>query len=104
MKRTALIVSVVLGLAVVGGVAWWLTHQSKPATEIVLYGNVDLRQVELAFNGSERVEAVLASEGDRVAKGQVLARLDTSRLVPQTAEAAAQVAAQEQVVEKLKHG
>jgi HlyD family secretion protein len=104
VKRTPLIVALIISVAVVGGVAWWFTHQHKPATEIVLYGNVDLRQVELAFNGSERVEAVLASEGDRVAKGQVLARLDTSRLVPEVAQAAAQAAAQEQVVEKLRRG
>jgi len=104
MSRTALIVTVIAVLAIVGGGAWWLTHQSKPATELVLYGNVDLRQVELAFNGSERVAAVLVSEGDRVTPGQVLARLDTSRLTPQAAQAAAQVAAQEQALEKLQRG
>jgi HlyD family secretion protein len=104
MKRTPLIIGLVVGLAVVGGLAWWLTHQHRPATEIVLYGNVDLRQVELAFNGAERVDAVLVSEGDRVARGQVLARLDTGRLQPQAAQAAAQVAAQQQAVDKLRRG
>ena len=34
----------------------------------------------------------------------MLARLDTSRLTPQAAQAAAQVAAQEQAVDKLEHG
>jgi len=104
MKRTVLIVSVILAVAIVGGLAWWLTRPHKPAAEIVLYGNVDLRQVELAFNGSERVAAVLASEGDRVTKGQVLARLDTGRLVPETAQAAAQVDAQRHAVDKLRNG
>jgi HlyD family secretion protein len=104
MKRTPLIVSALVVLAVLGGVAWWLTHPHKAATEIVLYGNVDLRQVELAFNGSERIAAVLASEGDRVAAGQVMARLDTSRLEPEAAQAAAQVAAQQQVVDRLHNG
>jgi HlyD family secretion protein len=104
MKRTPLIVVLILGLAVVGGLAWWLTHQHKPATEIVLYGNIDLRQVELAFNGAERVDAVLASEGDHVARGQILARLDTGRLGPQAAQAAAQVAAQQEAVDKLRRG
>jgi len=100
MNRTWLIVAVIGAVAVVGGAAWWLTHSTKPATELVLYGNVDLRQIELAFNDSERVDAVLVSEGDRVSKGQVLARLDVGRLAPD----AAQVAAQEQVVEKLRRG
>ncbi len=87
-----------------GGLAWWLAHPHKPASELVLYGNVDLRQVELAFNGSERIASVLVSEGDRVARGQVLARLDTARLGPEAAQAAAQVAAQQQVVDKLHRG
>jgi HlyD family secretion protein len=104
MNRTWLIVAVIGAAVVVGGAAWWLTHQHKPATELVLYGNVDLRQVELAFNGSERVAAVLVSEGDRVTPGQILARLDTSRLTPQAAQATAQVAAQEQALAKLEHG
>ena len=104
MTRTVLIVSVVLAAVIAGGVAWWLTHPHKPPTEIVLYGNVDLRQVELAFNGSERVAAVLASEGDRVTKGQVLARLDNGRLAPEAAQAAAQVDAQRHAVDKLRHG
>jgi HlyD family secretion protein len=65
---------------------------------------VDLRQVQLAFNNSERITYVLVQEGDRVRRGQVLARLDTSRLEPQVAQAEAQVAAQRQVVERLRHG
>jgi HlyD family secretion protein len=62
----------------------------------VLYRNVDLRQVELAFNNSERIAAVLVQEGDRVQRGQVLARLDGSRLEPEVAEAEARAAAQHQ--------
>jgi len=75
----------------------------KP-TELRLYGNVDLRQVELAFNGSERIAEVLAQEGDHVTQGQVLARLDTSRLIPQVAKAEADAAAQQQAVARLRHG
>ena len=100
MRRTPLIVAAVIVVAIAGGAAWWLTHPHKPATEIVLFGNVDLRQVELAFNASQRVDAVLVSEGDRVTRGEVLARIDTGRLAPQ----AAQAAAQQQAVDKLHNG
>ena len=65
---------------------------------------MDLRQVALAFNNSERISAVLVQEGDRVHQGQTLARLDTSRLQPLTAQAEAQVAAQRQVVLRLHNG
>jgi HlyD family secretion protein len=47
---------------------------------------------------------VLAQEGDSVKTGQVLARLDTSRLTPQVAKAEADVATQQQVVNRLHHG
>ncbi len=103
MKRRWIAAGVVLAVVAVG-LGWWLTHRSRPATELVLYGNIDLRQVELAFNGSERIAGVLAVEGDRVTQGQVLARLDTRRLVPAAAQAAAMVEAQQQAVDKLHHG
>jgi HlyD family secretion protein len=83
---------------------WGSLSGHHSSTELSLYGNVDLRQVELAFNGSERVVTVQAQEGDRVKQGQVLARLDTSRMTPQFDKAAADVAAQQQVVERLHHG
>jgi HlyD family secretion protein len=94
----------VLALAVAVGLAWWLTHRGSATGDIVLYGNVDLREVDLAFNDSQRVTSVLVHEGDHVRKGQVLALLDTSRLRPQLAQAEAQAAAQRAVVARLHHG
>lgn len=79
-------------------------HSDKNANRLVLYGNVDLRQVDLAFNNSERIAQVLVQEGDKVKRGQVLARLDTSRLEPQTATAEATAKAQQALVDKLHHG
>jgi len=70
----------------------------------VLYGDVDLRQVELAFNDSERIAAAFVQEGDRVHRGEILARLDTSRLGPEGAQAEATAAAQRAVVARLHHG
>ncbi|HEV2270164.1 MAG TPA: efflux RND transporter periplasmic adaptor subunit [Steroidobacteraceae bacterium] len=95
-----------IGLVVLAalGLAWWLTHRHAASNEIVLYGNIDLREVDLAFNDSQRVASVLVREGDSVRKGQVLARLDTSRLQPQLAQAEAQAAAQRAVVDRLHHG
>ena len=86
------------------GLAWWLTRPAAASTELVLYGNVDLRQVQLAFNNSERIAEVKAKEGDRVRKGALLARLDTSRLEPMVAQAEAQLAAQHEVFKRLHSG
>jgi HlyD family secretion protein len=102
MRWIILIVVLLAG----GGAAlgWWYTHRTQPRTELILYGNVDLRQVQLAFNNNERIAAVYAQEGDRVQQGQVLARLDTSRLDPQVAQMTAQVDQQGYVVERMRDG
>lgn len=91
MNRAPLIVLLVIVIALVGGIAWVFTHREGPASELLLYGNVDLREVDLAFNNSERITDVLVEEGDHVHRGQVLARVDTSRLMPQVTQAAANV-------------
>ena len=102
--RRKLTIPMVIVLIAVAGVAWWfMTHRGGDG-RLVLYGNIDLRQVQLAFNNSERIAAVLVQEGDHVKQGQLMARLDTSRLEPQVAEAEAQMAAQRQVVLRLRNG
>ena len=94
----------VLAVAVGLGLLWYVKHPGKTRDQIVLYGNVDLRQVELAFNNSERIAEVLVQEGDRVTRGQVLARLDSSRLEAQSATAEGEMQAQQAVVQRLHHG
>ncbi len=103
MKRTVGIAVVVLALLVAGWF-WWSARHDDDAKELVLYGNVDLRQVEVAFNNSERIAAVLVQEGERVRKGQLLARLDTARLEPRLAQVEAEVVAQRFVVQRLRNG
>ncbi len=83
---------------------WWFNHDGNGNGPLVLYGNVDLRQVDLAFTDSARIAAVLVDEGSKVKQGEVLARLDTSRIAPQVAQAEAQVAAQAAAVDKLHNG
>jgi HlyD family secretion protein len=103
--RRRVIILLVLVIAAGGGLGWWwFNHGSNGNGPLVLYGNVDLRQVDLAFNDSGRIAAVLVDEGAAVKKGQVLARLDTSRLEPQIAQAEANVAAQAAAVDKLHNG
>jgi HlyD family secretion protein len=100
-----ILVLAVLALLAVGVGLGRLWGDSKSEqNKLILYGNVDLRQVELAFNNSERIAEVLVQEGDKVTRGQSLARLDTSRLKPRMAAAEAEMAAQQAVVEKLHHG
>lgn len=47
-----------------------------PADALTLYGNVDIREVQLAFKESNRIASMAVTEGARVDKGQLLAQLD----------------------------
>lgn len=103
MRRKTLLILLLAGLAVAAA-AWWMASRRGNSSALILYGNVDLRQVNLPFNASERVAAVLVQEGDHVKQGQLLAQLDTTRLQPQVAKAEADVAAQQEVVNRLRAG
>lgn len=94
----------ILATAAVAAGAWYWSRPAANAKELVLYGNVDLRQVALAFPASERVARVLAEEGQKVQAGQILAELDTRGLRLRLAEAEAQAGAQQQVLARLKAG
>ncbi len=89
MRRLVLIGAAIILACAVVGLIWWSMQPKAAAQELLLYGNVDLREVDLAFNNNERITAVLVQEGDRVHRGQILARVDTSRLAPEMAQAAA---------------
>jgi HlyD family secretion protein len=103
MKRIPLIIAILI-LVALGGTGWWLLTGKRPQHQLVLYGDVDLRQVDLAFNDTGRIADVYVQEGDRVHRGEVLARLDTSRLEPQLEEAEATSSAQRNVVARMHHG
>ena len=106
MKRLIrIIILVVLVLAVILGVRWFLQTEGNPsASELRIYGNIDIRKADLAFNEQERIAQVLVEEGDRVKAGQVLAILQTNRLEAQIEEAKAQIAAQQEVVKRFESG
>lgn len=105
MKQIRVIVGVILVAIVAAGLWYWHhRNQETSANHLVLYGNVDIRQVQLAFNDSERITALLVQEGDHVQRGQLLATLDPQRFAAGVADAKAKVAAQRQIVAKLEAG
>jgi HlyD family secretion protein len=104
MKRMAVAALVLIAVGTFAGLWWWHAHRAAAADELVLFGNLDLREVDLAFNNNERISEVLVQEGDRLRKGQLVARLDTSRLAPEAAQAVANVAlARANLANALQH-
>lgn len=75
--------------------------RSAPLT---LYGNVDIREVQLAFQDAGRIRALPVDEGARVAAGQVVAELDPTRYQLELQRLNGEVAAQTQVLARLRQG
>jgi HlyD family secretion protein len=102
-KVTLGVVAVILILAI-AAFFWWQRGNRPPSDVLVLHGNVDIRQVSLAFEGSGRVTELRAEEGQKVKAGSVLAVLDTRTLRLQLDQARAQMDVQQQTLLRLRHG
>ncbi|MCR6466732.1 secretion protein HlyD [Enterobacter sp. HG048] len=73
-KPVAIILVVVVLLAAgVGGWLWYQSHQDKGLT---LYGNVDIRTVNMSFRVGGRLASLSVDEGDAIKTGQTLGMLD----------------------------
>ena len=82
----------------VGRAAGWWGGARDAAPKI--YGNVEVREVELGFRVGGRIAQVLVDEGDKVTPGQDLARLDGQPIRDRLAGADAKVAAASAMVSK----
>jgi len=60
-------------------------------TSFLVYGNVDIREVDLGFRVPGRIAAILKDEGDRVAAGEPVARLDRAPYLAARDQAAAEL-------------
>jgi HlyD family secretion protein len=78
-KRKIVAVVAVLIVAVAAGISYYRYRagQEAAADELTLYGNIDIRQVNLAFFDQDRIAEMHVVEGERVKRGQLLAVLDT---------------------------
>lgn len=107
MKKEHLrrLAGLLLIIMLAAGLRLFLTRQHEaPAERLVIYGNIDIRQVELAFHANERIAVMHVQEGDPVRKGQLLATLETERLTYAMKRAEAQVAAQQENLKRLIAG
>lgn len=101
-SKRLIVIAVVL-LAALAGAAWWWTRgtQNEP---LKLYGNIDIREVDLSFRVDGRVAEVLVDEGDAVRADQIVARLDAEPLQTDLAEAQATTDAQRSQLNLLRAG
>jgi len=71
---------------------------------LTLYGNIDIREVQLAFQDAGRILNLEVDEGARVKKGQEVARLDPVRFQLEVDRLRGEAAAQGQLLDRLRSG
>ena len=84
MRKRILILGMVLAVAVAAVYAFRGAGRT-PDNRIVVSGNIELTQVDIAFKTAGRLIERTVDEGDAVKKGQLIARLDREQLVAQRA-------------------
>ena len=106
MNKKLLLPLALVAVALAAGAVWAWRAQTPAADpdSLTLYGNVDIRQVSLAFNASERIAELRVQEGDKVHAGDLLGRLDRRTTRLRLEQSQAQIGAQRQAVQRLKAG
>ncbi len=93
--------AILAGAATYGFLIWQYAGAQKSLT---LYGNVDIREAQLAFNDNERITRMLVQEGDYVHPGELIAELETVRYAAAAQQAEKQAANQRQVLTRMLNG
>lgn len=104
-RKPLVALALVVVLAIAGGAYYRYRAERSRSTDILtLYGNIDIREADLAFNLSGRIDRMLVNEGDTVRKGQLLAELEARRYEAEVAAAKARIAARRATLDRLLAG
>lgn len=103
MKRP-LVAGLALVLVAASAVLWFRQHPQAGNSPLVLQGNVDVRQADLAFKIAGRIADMTVQEGDKVAAGQVLAHLEQINYQAALDQAQGQQDSAAAALAELEHG
>lgn len=99
MRRRILIIILVAGL--IGGVAYAVNNQSADDADLAASGTIEASEVHVGAQAAGTLTKLMVDEGDRVKKGELLARIDDSIARSQVRQAEAAVAAADVRLEAL---
>ncbi len=102
LRGTFVLVAVLIGIA--AGSYFYFHPDEQSDRSLKLYGNVDIREIQLAFHGTGRIRVLHVEEGQAVREGALLAELDAARYEQAVNLARAKVSAQEEVLGRLLAG
>lgn len=84
MRKRLILLLTVLVLAAAAAYLYFSKHAGRnPNNRILVSGNIELTEVNIAFKTAGRLVELAADEGDRVRKGQAIARLDRDHQLAQ---------------------
>lgn len=76
MKKKILIL--ILFIGIITGIYFYANRPKEDPNVLTLFGNIEIRQVDLSFRVEGKIAKMLVEEGDAVKKGQLLAYLDNT--------------------------
>lgn len=88
-KNTFIIVFIAVFVVANVIVASYVLRKDKNTGELTLYGNVDVRQVDIGFRVAGQVTELIFEEGDRVDQGMLMTTLDKTPYDSKVQEAVA---------------
>ena len=103
-RKHLAIAAVAVVLVAVGAGLWWQQRTGSQDGVLRLYGNVDIREVQLAFRQPGRVARMAFDEGDAVTAGARMAVLDAEPYRQALAAAEASVRVAQAELDKLQRG
>ena len=83
MKKRFIVIALILAAAALGGMYVFRGSGRDQGNRLVVSGNIELTEVNIAFKTAGRLIERTVDEGDPVKKGQMIARLDRDQLVAQ---------------------
>lgn len=89
--RRIVILLILAGLAFAAFAYWNYERNLGDNRELIIYGNVDIRQAELGFRVEGRVKKMFFEEGELVQPGQLMAYLDQQPYVDEVKRAKAEL-------------
>lgn len=97
---------IIVGALLLVAAIWGLYRSWNNAEpdELVIYGNVDIRQVDLGFRVTGRIGEMRFEEGDKIKKGQIIAVLDKDTFEADVRTGIGQMQAQEANLTKMERG
>jgi HlyD family secretion protein len=101
-KRRGLAVGILATLVTAIAAFLYLRSRGGSDNVLTLYGNVDIREVQVAFDASDRIARMYVQEGDFVRPGELLAELDSRRYSAIANQARADVVQERANVVKAK--